>query len=226
MPDPTPAAPAAPPAPAAPALAPAAPNAEASTVLAAAPVKPDVNAGEKPGDSKGKEGEGAKPPEPKPAAPKLEKYADFKMPEGVTVDADLLGGVAPVLLKHGLTQEAAQELIDAYTAAQVKAEGARQASFAKQVNEEWPAALKTDKVIGGAQYEANVIVAKRAITAFGDQALKDMLQETGLGNHPALVRFAYRAGLTVMEDTIVRPSDQHQGKRPLEERLYPPAQQK
>jgi len=68
----------------------------------------------------------------------------------------------------------------------------------------WEAEAKADKEIGGANYEANVAVAVRAIETFGNQALKDVLNQSGLGNHPELIRFAVKAGAQLKEAPVLK----------------------
>jgi len=73
---------------------------------------------------------------------------------------------------------------------------------------------KPDPVFGGKDKEAVLTVAAKALDRFGGDKLypaakadgspgtfRDFLKTTGLGNHPAMVRFAYQAGALISEDT-------------------------
>ena len=44
--------------------------------------------------------------------------------------------------------------------------------------------------------------ARRAIERFGTPALRQLLNETGLGNHPEMVRLAVRVGRALAEDSV------------------------
>ena len=55
-------------------------------------------------------------------------------------------------------------------------------------------------------------VAKASLDTFGTDALKSLLQETGLGNHPEVIRFMYRAGKAISEDSYVGNSEGAVGK--------------
>ena len=68
----------------------------------------------------------------------------------------------------------------------------------------WENAAKADTEIGGDDYEANVAVAVKAIEAFGSQELKNVLNQSGLGNHPALIRFAVKAGQQLREAPVLK----------------------
>jgi hypothetical protein len=50
-----------------------------------------------------------------------------------------------------------------------------------------------------------------------------MLNQTGLGNHPEVVRFCAKAGRAVSEDKVVTGGNQHQftPTQPRVARLYP-----
>lgn len=135
------------------------------------------------------------------------------MPEGITVDKAALEGFTPVLKGLNLTQESAQQLVTAYATEQQ-----RQATeFGKQLQnpefavqqaglmlnaqrDAWAAAVKADKDIGGANFQANIESAQRALARFGGDELKSLLNSTGLGNHPALVKMFVAVGKQIRED--------------------------
>lgn len=136
------------------------------------------------------------------------------MPEGVTADTAALEAFAPVMKGLNLTQDQAQQLVDIY-AAQVTRQGS---DFAKQLEnpefataqagqmlqghrEAWAGAVKADKDIGGANFDANVQTAQRALARFGTPELKGLLNTTGLGNHPALVKMFVAVGKQIREDS-------------------------
>ena len=131
-----------------------------------------------------------------------ETYADFVMPEGVSLDKEMLGEFTPVLKELNLPQDAAQKVIDfapklvARTVASI--EEARQAEVAG-----WIDASKTDKEFGGDKFAENLAVANKAFETFGNPELRAALVKTGMGNHPELLRAFYRAGKAISEDSFV-----------------------
>ena len=55
----------------------------------------------------------------------------------------------------------------------------------------------------GAAYEQNLSLAKSAVEQFGGEELKTMLNQTGLGNNPELIKAFARIGKMVASDEII-----------------------
>lgn len=124
-----------------------------------------------------------------------EEYAAFELPDGVEMDQATLERALPVFKEHNLSQEQAQGMANVYAdLKQAEAE-----AYAQQIDD-WAASVKADKEIGGDAYDATVANSSRAVDTYGDQELKDLLNSTGLGNHPAVVRFANNVGKQLGED--------------------------
>jgi hypothetical protein len=62
---------------------------------------------------------------------------------------------------------------------------------------------KGDKEFGGDKLSENLGVAKKALDAFGTAELRSLLNQSGLGDHPEVIRFMYRAGKAISEDRFV-----------------------
>ncbi|NMM70778.1 peptidase [Serratia marcescens] len=148
--------------------------------------------------------------EKKPAAP--EKY-EFTPPEGQELDANALAVFEPIAKELGLSQEQAQKLVDIYP--QIQQQQAE--SWSKQVAD-WGEQVKADKEIGGDKFNASVGAAQRALDQFGNPELREYLNASGLGNHPALVRFCAKVGKAMAEDTFVVPNQG--GQRSAADILY------
>lgn len=130
-----------------------------------------------------------------------EKYEDFKFPEGVTVDAAAVENFKTLAKELGLPQAKAQKLVDFQAAAVAKANADATEAFNK-LNESYVAAAKADKEFGGTDFEKNVGIANAALKQFGDAELTKTLDETGLGNHPAMIRLLWKMGKAIAEDKI------------------------
>lgn len=126
-------------------------------------------------------------------------YADFAMPEGVTVDAALLSEAGPIFKELGLTQEQAQKLVD-LQAKQVQASSQSNVDAFNQLMNDWQEQSKNDKEFGGDAFEENVKIAQSAISKFGTPELKQLLVEHGVGNHPEVIRFMVKVGKLTSED--------------------------
>ena len=69
--------------------------------------------------------------------------------------------------------------------------------------EAWAEASRTDPEFGGAQFDANLAVAKRGYNMFASDELKSLLEQTGYGNHPEVLRVFHKIGKMMGEDNIV-----------------------
>lgn len=146
----------------------------------------------------------------KPEAP--EKY-EFAAPEGQELDANALSVFEPIAKELGLTQEQAQKLVDIYP--QIQQQQAE--AWSKQIAD-WGEQVKADKEIGGDKFNASVGLAQRALDQFGNPELREYLNVSGLGNHPALVRFCAKVGKSMAEDSFVVPNQG--GQRSAADILY------
>lgn len=139
------------------------------------------------------EGEQEKKPEGAP-----ESY-EFKAPEGVQFDDTVIGAFSEVAKELNLPQDQAQKVLDKM--APVIA--ARQAEQFQAARTEWAEAAKTDKEFGGEKLAENLGTAKKALDALATPELRTLLEESGLGNHPEVIRVFYRAGKAISEDRFV-----------------------
>jgi hypothetical protein len=127
-----------------------------------------------------------------------EKY-EFKAPEGREFDAEVLNNFSEVAKELNLSQDAAQKLLDKMAPIVEQ----RQIQQIEQVRTQWADASKNDKEFGGEKLQENLAVAKKALDQFGTPELRTLLNESGLGNHPDVIRFMYRAGKAISEDRYV-----------------------
>ena len=135
-----------------------------------------------------------------------EKYVDFKIPEGMEIDKDLLEKSVPVLKELNLTQDQAQKLVD-LQAGFTKQTAEKAAKAWKDTIDGWVNEAKSDKEFGGANFNTNLAIAKVGIKEFGDTQFSEMLEFTGVGNHPAMIRFLMKVGKVVKEADILQGSN-------------------
>lgn len=151
--------------------------------------------GQQQGEKKEGEGEQAQ----KPVVP--EAYAFKDLPEGYAMTDEQLAEVSPLFKELGLTQEQANKLV---------AFDAKRALAAEQAGLEqrqglvtgWEKSLREDAAFGGANFDANVGVAQKALAQFGTPELSTMLKESGLGSHPEVVRLFHRIGQQLAEGQL------------------------
>ena len=117
--------------------------------------------------------------------------------------------VAPDLAQEILNREAAHEASQA-------------ADYAKQV-ETWKTELQNDKEFGGDNLPKNVELAQRVVKKFGSESFQQALTDSGLGNHPELVKVFAKIGKAIGEDNIVLPGSTPAGPKDLRDVFYPKA---
>ena len=132
----------------------------------------------------------------KPGAP--EQY-EFKAPEGMSFDDAVIGAFSEVAKELNLPQEAAQKVLDKMAPVMAS----RQAEQLQVAREEWANQSRADKEFGGEKLEETLAIVRKARDKFATPELRNLLDETGLGNHPDVIRLFYRAGKAISEDKFV-----------------------
>lgn len=165
--------------------------------------------------------------DPKDSAPEELK---LKLPDGVTMDAAMLGEFQPLAKELGLKSEGAQKLVDLL----VKRDGLIQQQRSEQRTEQiktWNSEIRADKDIGGDKFDANLQAAHRAVVKFGGEALAKRLEETGFGSDPLLVKAWVAVGKSMADDSVAgtngaRGRTPAEARAALEKQMYPSMQPK
>jgi hypothetical protein len=139
------------------------------------------------------------------------------IPEGVQLrDADI-EALTPLAAKHGLSTEAVNDLLGVHAEA-LKAAAIQPYQAWVDQNKAWVEEIKKDPELGdgnGLKTEVKTAAAK-VIADYGGQPLKDALNATGAGNHPAMIRFVNKIAKVLTEATHVqgRPASRATGPGP------------
>lgn len=189
---------------------------------------PDADADPKGGDPKSPDEGGDK--EKDPAASLLgapEKY-EFDLGEGVAFDEAAFEAIEPILRDMDLSQDAANKIIGGYAekvlpVLQQRAE-TQAAEAGQQLIADWAKETLADKEVGGARLDESKAMAARTISHFlpqdtEGQQFRTFLNESGLGNHPQMMRMMSRIGRELGEAKV---DPGFGGGRPLttEEKFY------
>ncbi len=165
--------------------------------------------------------EALKAPEPtKETAPQsaepaqVPTYESFKLPEGFTLGEKGLGDFTGILGElelakgdHAKTQELGQKLVDShYSALQTTLKAQTEfylKTFEKQKSD-WKEAFVKDQEIGGNRQETTLAAAKEFINTHGgtvaqQQEFIDLMNSSGIGNHPAMIRMLAKANIALRE---------------------------
>ena len=151
------------------------------------------------GQEDGKTEDNAKAGDDKVDGKAPEAYEKFSLPEGYEYDEKLAGDFGGVAKELGLSQDKAQKLVDHYVQLTQKAIQVHNERSA-QISEEWKTSAETDNEYGGAKFAENIAVAKKALESFGTPELTKHLNESGLGNHPEIIRFCWKVGKLLSDD--------------------------
>lgn len=144
----------------------------------------------------------------------------LKIPEGFQKDEEIANAFQEIANELDLTNGQAQKLVELQAKAIEQGANSAEAEFQTQVKK-WEAEAKKDETIGGIKFEENVAVARKAILAFGDEELGQAFKLTGIGSHPAMLRFAYKIGQAISEDKLDLGQANSQARKSAAETLYP-----
>lgn len=148
-----------------------------------------------------------------------DKY-ELKVPDGVTMDAPAVERIAAFAKAQGLSQTQAQAMLEREAQVVASVQEANQ-TLLETKQKEWLETAKTDKEIGGDQFPKNSELSKRVVARYGSEALKTSLNDSGLGDHPELIRMLVRIGKAMTEDQLVLPgSGTNKVEKSAAETLY------
>jgi hypothetical protein len=146
-------------------------------------------------------------------APETYDFAEVLGEDGPQLNDELLGEFTGILKDHNLTQEQANQYM----------------GFAQKLQESWLGQItqahvdaragwrneaQTDAEIGGDKFPETVATAKKALDAFGTPKLKALLDETGIGDHPEVIRFFHNVGVVNAEHDFVK-AGKPEAKKPF-----------
>lgn len=126
------------------------------------------------------------------------EYEAFSIPEDVAADEEVLGEFKAIAKELKLSQQDAQKFADLSVKMAVKQHEAVRTQQAA-----WAAAAKSDKEYGGDAFAENLSLAKSALDTFASPELRNLFNETGLGNHPELIRTFVKIGKQISEDSFL-----------------------
>jgi hypothetical protein len=125
------------------------------------------------------------------------------LPDGIAWDEGFEQAALPIAHGLGLTPQQLQGLMDFYASHQ--AEAFATAGHARQHQQDQAATALKDE--WGPDYAVKLAQAARAARYFGGEDLLTLLNESGLGNNPQLIRAFEKAGAVLGEDTLKGGND-------------------
>lgn len=118
-------------------------------------------------------------------------------------DTDDFKPVREAFFETGLSDSQAKNVLDIYMKGMEEINEEQDAQFQKErvnnklaIQQEW-----------GADYERKANLAQRAFNQFADPDAIALMDETGIGEHPALMRMFSNIGSMLSEDNMLAPAD-------------------
>lgn len=169
------------------------------------------NAEAKPEDGKTDKGETEGAPE---------KYEDFKLPEGFEKDPEVMDEFSTLAKELNITQEKAQTLVDLQTKL-AKKQADVAAKKWSDIQDGWRKSAREDAEYGGKNFDASIGIAVNALNTFGNDKLKEVIEQTGMGNNPEFIRFMFKVGKAISEDKVMAGQHGNDGPKDPAKVLYP-----
>jgi hypothetical protein len=154
---------------------------------------------------------------------------EFMAPEGMEVDQSMADAFSPVFKDLGLSQEQANSLTGVYADMVGKQVEAQQEAFGQQL-EDWKQELRTDADFGGDKFDENSGIVADFVRQTVPEGVREdvigLLESTGAGNHPGLVKWIHHLATNVMPVSEDQPGSGQLGSTRKEgldgrlERLY------
>lgn len=141
-------------------------------------------------------------------------------PEGYPISEGALKGLNEVCKSANLNEEQANAVM-AYMQGNYTSFVAQQQEAMQAQAKAWIGEFQADKEFGGDKFNASLADAKRALATFDEGGtVSKMLEETGYGNNPEVLRILARVGRALGEDKLAGKGGGAEQK-PLEDRMYP-----
>lgn len=149
-----------------------------------------------------------------------EEYEPFTTPNESPMDQEVLGEFQALAKGLDLSQEQAQSLVDLQARYAVKVQESATKEH-KQTIDQWRKDTERDPEFGGGKLKETLASAQRVLTRFADKDFSELLNASGLGNHPALVRLLAKVDAVTKDDTLIEGTPAGKLKpKSLHEALY------
>lgn len=161
-------------------------------------------------------------------APKQEEQGfALEVPEGFNMDESQTKEFSDFAKEMGVDQDKAQRMLNRHVESLNESLG-RSEKALKETHEAWASESRNDKEFGGADLTENIVNARKVMNSFSNAAtdsdgkpilyqdgamkgqqmteIEVLLGQTGMGNHPEMIRIFHRIGKSMSEDTFVKGS--------------------
>lgn len=189
-------------------------------------------------DGDGEQGKGEAAPADGAGVPDAYELKSFTVGEGddartVEIDSGLLDEITPGLKGAGVTQEMLDKLAPTVVPAIQQRVLTQMEDRFSETRSNWAKEAQADPEMGGKNWSETLQLAAKALDHFGAKSEKDsdgketnpfrvLLNESGIGNHPVMLRMFRNVGAAIGEDTtFVRNTSEQAVPKAREEKNYP-----
>lgn len=144
---------------------------------------------------------------------------EFKYEDGRELDPGLVDIFTPVLKEFGVTQGRVPAALDAFDKALAHIREADVKAFVDETAA-WRKQAEEDPEIGGANWAKTKVLANAALQKFGTPHLTAVLRETGLSNHPEMIRLFRRMAESTGDDVVDPGNGAAGSSEPVEANWY------
>lgn len=134
---------------------------------------------------------------------------EFELPEGYELNQEVAEEFTAYARELNLPQDKAQAAVSMGVKLLESAQAKQAEAYAQQVSA-WRNEVTNDKDIGGPALAENLSYAAKVLDTYAPD-LRAVLDETGLGNHPAFVKAFVKIGKAISEDRLVGGAQQAPG---------------
>lgn len=159
--------------------------------------------------------------------PDKSEESEITIPDGMELDTERFEKFKGILEDVDITHDKKQELMDlASDFTQNIAQ--KQADVWSDIRKGWVEDITADKEFGGSNLDKSLVISKRALKQFGGDPdektgvlpIMKVLEETGMGDNPDVIRFLTRVGKAMSEDTLETGSPKNP-EQDFAKALYP-----
>ena len=129
-------------------------------------------------------------------------YADFKLPDGINVDKNILAIATEQFKELGLNQKQAQGIIDLSPKVSEAVRNAQQQEW-DTTTASWAREVRNDPEIGKNNFKKSLTRSERVLRRFDPEGkLREFLVTTKAGNNPDMIRFLVNIDKAVAESSL------------------------
>lgn len=159
-------------------------------------------------------------------SPESFDYSEIKLPEGMTLDNEMLEKFNPLAKKYNLSNKSANELLNLAVEMQSK-NMAKIGDIANELQENeknsYLQLLNTDKELSSMseqEYSQYLSTANLGLKSFATDGFKELLKAKGLVNHPEIIKSFHAVGKFCKTDSLPNPQKPVGKKEDIADILY------